>query len=278
MKYLAAIGLAYAGSRFVGDVRGHVPTSPAGFPGIYQVGRGLSEAVPVTDGKWEAREWENDTYFRNPGPRSTFRSKYYEKGSLNVAVVHHINTEIDKGDFMSIQIDSKHDGALRPQKDDLNIVVIYQDSKDGAYDVNVLQGTGTKPTEGEWKLIPREQWEKMGIKVASALGSHPFKPYPGLIYEYEIPMSLPELGINMFSGEDQTTMGFNWLGSDMHETWSGFSQANDVPNTWLDFTKVDQVIPEFPYAKELVAATSLLGALELIRRRKNELSKLNYRM
>ncbi len=182
------------------------------------------------------------------------------------AVVTKNNTTIDPrlNLLCSLGLDTLHDAASRPQADDYRFSIVWKNERE--YDVRTVQGTGDS-----WKLIDNPP----DLKEASGLTKTPFRDLEVLIYEYAIPKSM--IG-------DSKTMGIIYRTVDT-QTVGWPTTDVDTPSSWDDVIFKDEkilpneiIVPEFPYAKEAILAGSLLLVERLLRNRKNELTKLNYKV
>ncbi len=248
LKYLSLGSVAYVISRAgIKDVYGHakVPSYPYG-SGTGGPAIAISYSAQtqiVADGKWSENEW-NYSRENIKGLRSEVLTNNDDDFAY-FGLVTKNNTSVRSGLFGSIKLDTLHDAAPVPQKDDYTFSLVWKSDKE--YDIRTLQGTGTG-----WQLVDNYP----DLKAASGLTKTPFREQEVLLYEFAVPKSL--IG-------NAKTMGIMYMALDSEQVWWP-SRSPDDPSTWGDVIYKDEkipdneiIVPEFP-----LNALATLGFLSVL--------------
>jgi hypothetical protein len=209
---------------------------------------------PVTiDGKWTSpTEWTDAVEIQMPvgstmaNGAGYFRIKHdatnlYVLGESLVDTAVEYNAAAGGGDFMSVYLDPLYTQGTAPQTDDYRFTAMYLGP--GNTTIMTLKGNGTA-----WQGIPPTQ----GVQgmVGLDTGNSPHAPYPHVVVEMSIPMSLlPASPFGLFirladssifvsESAQALAMLFYWPNG-------GAADQSVNPSTWGTVVVSSAPIPEF---------------------------------
>lgn len=200
---------------------------------------------PVTlDGKWTSNsEWKDAQeaqllvadgtavgYFRVKQDRTWL---YVLAESLIDKDVEY-NSTTDNGEWMQVFLDTLHDDGKSPKTDDYQFGFLWVDATH--MQINIRKGTGT-----DWTRV--DPIEGVEAKIGTDTGNSPHPPYPHVVGEARLPLSL--IGIATFGFfirfVDSSEVLTKWF------YWPGLTLADQGvdPSSWGNVAYSMEPIPEF---------------------------------